>query len=146
MEDNSEITKFIKLMKRAALDAVTASKPAEVCFGVVTSEAPLKILVDQKMTLGAAQLILSRNVTDHYNDITVLGWWTDNMSGGSGDAAFAAHRHPLSGRKHIIVHNRLMVGEEVILIRQQGGQKYIVIDRVGDFNGSSSNISSRYAN
>lgn len=140
--DNSEITNFLKTMKKSALEAFEATKPTQICFGKVISESPLKIIVDQKMTLGAAQLILSRNVTDYYNDITVLGWWTENMSGGGGDASFAAHKHPIAGRKHIIVHNRLLVGDEVILIRQQGGQKYIVIDRVGDFDGSSRNISS----
>lgn len=30
----------------------------------------------------------------------------------------------------ILIHNALQTGEEVILLRQQGGQKYIIIDRV----------------
>ena len=43
---------FVNMIKRVALAAVKASKPAEVCFGRVTEESPLKILVDQKLTLG----------------------------------------------------------------------------------------------
>lgn len=138
--DNEHIPEFLKAIKKAALDAVAASKPSEIYYGVVISESPLKINVEQKFTLNAAQLVLTRNVTDFYDDITVIAWRTENESGGGGDAAFASHSHALVGRKHIIVHNRLLTGDKVILIRQQSGQKYIVIDRVGDFNGSSTSL------
>lgn len=138
--DNEHIPEFLKAIKKAALDAFAASKPSEIYYGIVISESPLKINVEQKFTLNAAQLVLTRNVTDFYDDITVIAWRTENESGGGGDAAFASHSHALVGRKHIIVHNRLLTGDKVILIRQQGGQKYIVIDRVGDFNGSSTSL------
>lgn len=122
-------------MKQAALDAVNASKPAEICFGKVTSASPLKILVEQKMTLGAAQLVLSRHVTDYITTVSIpteYGWVTQSQSGGSGEAAFASHNHNIIiNRQKITVHNGLAVGDEVILIRQQGGQKYIVWDRIG---------------
>ena len=61
MPDATELTKAIK---KAASKAVKAEKPVEVCFGKVTSISPMQILVDQKFTLGAAQLVLTRNVTD----------------------------------------------------------------------------------
>lgn len=104
-----DAVEFVKTMKKAALEAVNASKPVEVCFGKVTSASPLKILVEQKMTLGAAQLVLSRNVTTYTTEITVGG----------------------AAKEKITVHNGLVVGDEVILLRQQGGQKYIVMDRIG---------------
>lgn len=80
MPDATELTKAIK---KAASKAVKAEKPVEVCFGKVTSASPLQILVDQKFTLGAAQLVLSRNVTDFTTNVTV-SWNTENKSGGSG--------------------------------------------------------------
>ena len=122
---------LVKLIKRISDDAHNATKPVEVCFGKVQSIAPLQILVDQKLLLEAEQLILSRDVTEYQIDITTLSWLTENRSGGGGDAAFASHNHDIIGRKSIIVHNALIVGDEVILIREQGGQRYIVIDRVG---------------
>lgn len=127
MPNAVELTKAIK---RAAVEAVKAEKPAEICFGKVTSSSPLKILVEQKMTLGAAQLVLTRNVTNFTTEITV-DWSTENKSGGSGYDSFASHTHAIAGRKKITVHNRLVVGDEVILFRQQGGQKYIVVDKIG---------------
>jgi hypothetical protein len=94
-------------MKQAGVNATEAKNPVNVCYGKVTSETPLKISVEQKITLGTAQLELARNVTDYNMKITI-----DNQE------------------KIIKVHNGLKVGEEVLLIRKQGGQKYIVMDRM----------------
>lgn len=96
---------LVKMIKKAAVEAMAAEKPVEICFGKVTGTEPLKILVEQKMTLGEAQLILTRNVTDFKTCIT--------------------------GEMEITVHNGLVVGDDVLLLRQHGGQKYIVWDRVG---------------
>ena len=121
---------FFSAVKKAAVDAVNAEKPAGVCFGKVTGTEPLQILVEQKMTLGMAQLVLARNVTD-YETALLAEWETGESSGGSGDEAYAAHKHAISGIKLVTIHNGLAVGDEVILLQQQGGQKYIVLDKVG---------------
>ena len=42
-----------------------------------------------------------------------------------------AHNHNITGKKSITVHGALVPGDEVILIRQQEGQKFVVIDRIG---------------
>ena len=121
---------LVRTIKRAAVEAVEATKPVEICFGKVTGVSPLKILVEQKMTLGKAQLVLTRSVTDFTTEVTV-DWVTENKSDGIGDSSFASHNHAITGRKKITVHNGLVVGDEVILFRQQGGQKYLVVDRIG---------------
>jgi hypothetical protein len=90
------------------MDAVNASKPANMVFGKVIHAAPLKIKVDQKLILTSAQLILSRNVTDYRLSVTMDGTV-----------------------KTMNVSNALTNGEEVILMQVSGGQKYIVIDRIG---------------
>lgn len=130
-----DAVELVKTIKRAALDAVDASKPVQVCFGKVTSTSPLKILVEQKLPLGEGQLVLCRNVTNYVTTVSILseyGWATQNRSGGIGDPAFASHNHDIViSKKKITVHNGLVVGDEVLLVRQQGGQKYIVVDRIG---------------
>lgn len=132
MPDAVELTKAIK---RAAIEAINAEKPVNICFGKVTSVSPLKILVEQKMTLGEAQLVLCRNVTDYVTNVSIpieYGWGTQKRSGGSQNEAFASHDHDIViSKSKITVHNGLVVGDEVILLRQQGGQKYIVVDRIG---------------
>lgn len=131
MPDATELTKAIK---KAASKAVKAEKPVEVCFGKVTSASPLQILVDQKFTLGAAQLVLVRNVTDFKTMITGGNlqnyYYVGTPPNISSAPVDPSHRHAI-GKIEITVHNGLVVGDEVILIRQQGGQKYIVMDRIG---------------
>ena len=113
---------LVKVMKQAGVEATNAGGPVTVCFGKVMSTAPLQILVDQKMTLGIAQLVLTRNVTDYETEVAVE--WETEVS--------ETHVRMLTEKKKMTVHNALIVGDDVILIRQQGGQKYIVIDRVGE--------------
>lgn len=94
---------LLQVIKKAALEAVEAARPVNIIFGKVIDPSP-KIQVDQKLILGPLQLALSRNVT---NFQTVIKG------------------------ENVMVENGLVVGDEVILIRQQGGQKFIVLDRVG---------------
>ncbi len=124
---------LLKEIKKAALEAVDAKKPAEVCFGRVISESPLQISVEQKMVLGEAQLVLCRDVTEYKIEIT-----GDNVKdyyyiGTKQDTPTAPvsplHVHAV-GRIEITVHNGLAVGEDVLLLRMQGGQKYVVVDRL----------------
>lgn len=117
----ADFTGIIKTIKRAAEDAGNASNPVSVTFGSVLSVSPLKINVEQKMTLESAQLILTRNVTDYTVDMSV-NHETEIAEG---------HLHDYVGRKTFTVYNALKLGEKVILLRLQGGQKYIVIDRLG---------------
>ncbi len=129
-----DAVELIKTVKRAALDAVNASKPVETCFGKVTSVSPLKILVEQKIMLGEAQLVLCRNVTDYKIYITG-GNIQDFYYEGSPPNVTAvpvspSHVHAMD-KMQVTVHNGLVVGDEVILLRRQGGQKYIVVDRIG---------------
>ncbi len=121
---------LVEAMKRAALDAQESMKPVNVYFGEVTAMAPLKIRVEQKMTLGEEQLILTRNVTDYKLDIE-LKWITETGVLEDKTAMEPLHFHDIAGKNTLLVHNALNVGDEVILIRQQEGQKFIVVDRIG---------------
>lgn len=165
-----DVTELVKTIKKAAIEAVNATKPAEFLFGNVININPLKISIDQKLILGEKQLILCRNVTDFKLDMTVTHETEDyeiniDTSHNHGEANFneqtahihkdslegltdivkietthshnnagsifnITHNHNYKGKKTFLVHNRLAVGDEVILLRQQGGQKYIVIDRI----------------
>ena len=134
MPDAVELTKAIK---RAAVDAVKAEKPVEICFGKVKGISPLKILVEQKMLLGSAQLILSHHLTDYKIQMTVDHYTEDIADDGQNTnvdadlSSLMSHCHAYKGKKEFTVHNGLGIGDEVILIRQQGGQKYIVVDKIG---------------
>jgi len=143
----ADANELVKALKKAARDEREASKPVSLFFGEVQSVDPLRINVEQKMVLGEKQLILARNVTD-FKTMATVDWPTESGlnththtvkgtdSAGDGidlasDAVDLAHTHKIAGKKVITIHNGLAVGEEVILVRQQEGQKFVVIDRIG---------------
>ena len=128
MFDSSNI---LELMKRCTLETIETNQPCDFCYGKVTSKDPLKILVDQKMELSIAQLVLTRNVSDFNITVSIDNLSTDLESGDSGEASFAAHSHSINVQKRkVTVHNGLELGDNVVLIRKQGGQQYLVMDRV----------------
>ena len=136
----ADFTGLLETVKKAAIDAVGADKPVAVLFGEVITSNPLKIDVEQKMTLEKAQLILSRNVTEHTIEMTVdhyTEYETQHTHGvidtytGGGTSQPTTHRHAYTGRKKFVVHNGLVKGDKVILMRVQGGQQFVVLDRIG---------------
>lgn len=138
----ADAAELVKVIKKAAMDAVKADKPVEVCFGNVISTSPLRILVEQKLTLGAEQLVLTKAVTDHWVDIEVSHFTvnddfmipdhTHGTPAGTSDSGNldTTHKHGYKGRKKIFVYNGLKTGEKVLLIRFGGGQRFVVLDRV----------------
>ena len=118
-------------IQRIAVSAIAAGSPSDYCIGIVETADPLSIRIEQQELLTEDFLLLTDMVRDYAVDITV-SHTTENRSGGTGDASFASHNHDYSGRKKIIVHNGLVPSEAVILIRQAGGQEYIVLCRVGE--------------
>lgn len=122
---------LLGLIQQAAKKVVEASNLTDYCIGMVESTVPLVIRTEQQETLAEDFLILTDLVRDYDVDITV-NHTTQNRSGGGGDSAFASHNHQYTGRKRITIHNGLSVGEAVILVRQAGGQEFIVLSRVNN--------------
>jgi hypothetical protein len=56
---------------------------------------------------------------------------THSVNGSTGSAG-GSHSHKVKGTINVIVHNALKAGDTVLLLRQNGGQNFIVLDRIGD--------------
>lgn len=97
---------MLNVMKKSSKKMQDSSKPCDIVFGTVESVAPLKVRVDQKLVLEKDHLKLTRAVMDHEVDMTV-----DNV------------------RKKYLIHNGLLVGDKVTMIRAHGGQQYLIIDK-----------------
>ena len=127
----------LKLQKaneeKVAKEVYEASKPTQVCYGEVTSDSPLKIQVDQKLVLEEEQLVLCRSVTDYECDVE-FSLKTEklqhNHTGVHGPTQPVTLQYKVKNKKKMKVYNALKKGDAVLLIREQGGQKYIVIDRI----------------
>lgn len=104
MLDSSDL---LKAIKGAAMDAVAQSKPTALVFGTVAGINPLSIKTESKITLSASHLYLTSAVQEE-------------------DVVMEANGY----QQTYTVHKELAVGESVILLRMQGGQKFLVIDRV----------------
>lgn len=129
---------LLRLIKRASTEAVETSKPMNIVFGTVTSISPLNINIEQKLNLSEKFLILTQNVTDFEVSLTMdhttenhthTHTITDTYTNG-GSASEETHNHSYKGTKTFLIHNGLKVGDKVMLLRMQGGQKYIVLDKV----------------
>ena len=104
-----DATDMVKVLQRAAVEAVRASKPTEVTRGKVVSTEPMQIMVDQKITLGELQIDCGEAMEEYMAETELeIGEMIGKMK----------------------VRRSLDVGDEVILVRQQGGQKYIMYDKV----------------
>lgn len=98
---------LLETMKKVAISAFDESKPVAITIGTVESVSPLKIRIDQKRVFSETFLNLSNNVKDYKTAITIDG---------------VAHE--------FTINNALKENEKVLLLRQQGGQKYFVLDRM----------------
>lgn len=124
----SDYFQFIDLIKAIAMQTVLAAAPVEIQLGIVTSTAPLTIELESKLPITGDAIVLTKNTTDWSVEMTV-DHHTENAAGGSGEAAYESHHHGYKGRKTFLVHNSLVVGDKVILLRESGGQRYIALDR-----------------
>lgn len=118
------------IVKRLAKDAIADGKPVEICFGTVESEKPLKIRVSQKTLLEEDDLFLTNAVQEHSVDITVSHQTEEAALSEGAMTDYKKHRHAYQGRKKITLHYGLKRGEAVLLLREQGGQNYLVVDRM----------------
>ncbi|OSA89560.1 UNVERIFIED_ORG: hypothetical protein B2H93_15980 [Clostridium botulinum] len=99
-----------ELMKYIAINAIEQTKPMNLLYGEVKSINPLSICVNQKKTYTEEFLVLTRNVTDYDSYI----------------------KQENGEKKKYTIHNSLKVGDIVILLRIQGGQEFIVLDKKGE--------------
>lgn len=139
---------IIETIKKAALDAIENSSPTSILFGTVTNVKPLEILVEQKLPLTSEFLILTKNVVDYETEVTV-NWNTEKKELNANhshscnvvsdeevsvsiddESINLTHNHAITGKKRITIHNGLKQNDKVILLQQQGGQKFVVLDKI----------------
>ena len=122
-------------IKRAAIDSYENSKPFNAMIGIVETINPLSVRLDQKLVLNERFLILTNAVRDYKTEITFdnpdikqefLNWNIPETEVTNHEKI--SFNAPI--KHEITIYNALKVGEQVILLRFQGGQKYIVLDRL----------------
>lgn len=125
---DSTYSQLVDTIKQIALESVGATEPLEVIIGEVVGVDPLEIKIDPKIILQEGNIVLTKNTSEWTMEMSV-DHITENRSGGGGYAEFASHNHEYKGRKRYLVHNQLVMGDKVILLKETGGQRYIALDR-----------------
>ncbi|MEG6521144.1 DUF2577 domain-containing protein [Desulfotomaculum sp. 1211_IL3151] len=132
---------LLNLVKQAGVGAVEAGNPMAVMFGTVVKEIPLEINVDQRFTLTEDFFIIPESLKylrecDEKFTVSLKGnfqtgpvveeeseeRWTGDTRMYGGEITVIRKKMPLTPFE---------VGDKLILLRVQGGQQYIILDRVG---------------
>jgi len=93
---------LLQVLRKNSKITETAHKPSGLYFGKVTSIYPIEITIDPKHILTEDFIVLGRYITEYSTDLTIPG---ETWRG-------------------------LRKDDELMLIREQGGQRYAVIDWV----------------
>lgn len=91
---------------------------ADLAFGTVTSASPLKIKISDQIELDDDFLTLGRNVTKH----TVKKVTYKDKDNGT----------DTKRTEDIEIDGTLKAGENVVMIRRDGGQSFYVLDRIAE--------------
>lgn len=94
---------LLTTVKQAAIAAIAASNPVNVMFGVVTNTNPLEVNVDQRFTLPADFLLIPESLNE--NKLVI-------------------------GGSTYVIRDGLQIGNKLLLLRVQGGQLYVILDRL----------------
>lgn len=94
---------MLGIIKEASIGAVGASNPVNVTFGEVLEVENLRIKINQKLILTKEFFVIPETLTRY--EIQV-----DN--------------------KTIAIRSGINKGDKVLLLRVQGGQQYVILDKV----------------
>jgi hypothetical protein len=112
---------MLDIIKQAAKEAVEAGSPVNILYGEITATDPLEVNVDQRFTLDADFLIVPESLTRYEVDLKHKHTYTDDGASGTTGEALA---------DKIVIRPGLQAGDKVVLLRIQGGQQYLILDKV----------------
>lgn len=101
---------LLTVIKKAAADAVSSAVPTDIVTGTVVGDDPLRVQIDAKLTLSGSALLICDSVKRKDVDMKI-----EEQSEAGGDPS---------------QQTGLKTDDVVLLIRQSGGQRYVIIDRV----------------
>ena len=108
---------MLNAIRQAALTAMETAAPVAVLMGTVTKTDPLEVNVDQRFTIDADFLLVPESLTKLELDLS----HSHSASGGTTGAALT---------EAVVIRPGLKSDDRVALLRVQGGQKYIILDKV----------------
>lgn len=107
---------MIETIKKAGLGAVNATNPVNILFGEVLDIKDFKIKIDQKRILSKKFFIIPESLTRYEIDFSHMHNFTEGLTS--------------SSLGKVVIREGLKSGDKVILLRLQGGDEYLILDKV----------------
>lgn len=127
---------LLQIIKKAALDAVINTNPANMVFGVVESINPLKVRLDQFLTLDQAFLIipdifLGKEITVSFTDCdTHIKYYIEPEEEGDDPIEVQMDVQASGDKLTFNIQDELKENDKLALLQLQGGQKYFILSKV----------------
>lgn len=140
---------LIEIIKVAAMEAIENSKPCDLRFGTVTSISPLKVQVTSDLILPESVLVVPKHLTDYSTDMYMgskpevspgnvsMKVVEDTLVISTGVSVEQVSEEESTTEvtdsvddRTVTVYNSLVVGDKVVLLRNQGGKQYYILDRI----------------
>lgn len=110
---------MLEQMKRVAAQTGEAGVPVKIMFGTVSETAPLTVMVDSRFPVTAPALLVPLELQGHTHEVKAAV---------TGEAQ--GHTHTIAATvTELDAGGGLKKGDRVILLRNQGGQEYLVLGR-----------------
>lgn len=110
---------FLPEIQQIVLNITNSMKLTDYVYGEVTSIEPLKIKVDQKLELTSSIIILTSSVIEKKINISHTHGYSEGTTN--------AESPDLS---EFVIVEGLIVGDKVIMLRVENGQKFIVLSKL----------------
>ena len=131
-------------IKRISRITGETGQPVQIMFGMVVSESPVSVKVDNGMLLAEKQLIIPKALKKGYSDThkhrLAAPDGAEPVTGDVKDGTAESHTHTLKDDywtnnaantlKEREYYYGLKSGESVILLRDAGGQRFLVLGRL----------------
>lgn len=134
----------LEQVKRAAVAAVQASNPTQLLYGIVEKAKPLEIRINEKIKLTEEFLDVMEHLTRHERIVSLEYLhphnWPDSRIGDAAKDTASSRNDIGSGQAvpyetfnmqyaKMVSEDGLKKDDKVVLLRMQGGHRFLVMDR-----------------
>ena len=121
---------LLQIIKKAALETVENSKPVEILNGLVTSLEPLRIKLNQFLTIDENFIIKPESLFEHELEINV-----NEQRIILKDENEESKEYEVTAQKiKVRIESQIKENDKLLLLRTQGAQKYLILDKVKNGN------------
>ena len=118
-------------IKQLVMQTLQNTELSDVVSGEVINDNPLQIKIDSKIILTDEFLVLTNNVRDYETTVDYIEVTESEEETDTEETDKEETPEPTPKTAKCTIHNALKVGDNVLMLQQSGGQRFIVLDKIG---------------